>query len=68
VGLWATAFKVAFAARLAMELCEEITQSGAKRQLAQAEYTAALREAVRVGAIEKAPEPLPDSEWLLVRW
>lgn len=60
-------FIEAFACRLAMELCEDLTQSNAKRQLAQEEYTAALREARRIDGQENPPDDLPEPDWLLVR-
>ncbi len=61
-------FIEALASRLAMELCESLTQSNAKRQLAQQEYAAALSEARRIDGLEDPPEDNPDIEpWLLAR-
>lgn len=60
-------FVQALACRITMELCEELTQSNTKIQIAQQAYTLAIREAVRVDAIESPPEPLPDDSWILSR-
>jgi hypothetical protein len=66
-GLWDPNFKVAFAMRLAMDLCETLTQSNTKRQLAQAEYKAAIAQAVRSDAIQGPPSPLADDTWIMSR-
>ncbi len=66
-GEWDAAFVEAFACRLAAELAERLTQSNTRRQLAWDEYKLAVGMAVRADAIEAAPEPLPDSEWVLSR-
>ncbi len=66
-GAWDALFVEAFACRLAVEICERITQSNTKRQLAWDEYKEAVRMAVRADAIENPPEPLPDDSWMLSR-
>lgn len=66
-GLWDALFTEVFACRLAVEICERLTQSGGKRELAWKEYEAAVRDAVRSDAVENPPEPLPDDAWLLSR-
>jgi hypothetical protein len=66
-GEWDSAFTEAFACRLAAELCERLTQSNSKRELAWEEYKQAIRMAVRANALESAPEPLPDDAWMLCR-
>lgn len=66
-GQWDAAFTEAFACRLAAEVVERLTQSNTKKQLAWDEYKQAISMAVRADAIESAPEPLPDSEWVLGR-
>jgi hypothetical protein len=66
-GQWDAAFTEAFACRLAAELCERLTQSNSKRELAWEEYKLAVRMAVQANAIESAPEPIPDTEWVLAR-
>ena len=66
-GQWDAAFTEAFACRLAAEVVERLTQSNAKKDTAWSEYKQAISMAVRADAIESAPEPLPDSEWILGR-
>lgn len=56
-----------FACRLAMELCESITQSGSKREQAAREYQVALGEATRSNAIEKPPTKLADDTFIMAR-
>lgn len=66
-GQWDAAFTEAFACRLAAEVCERLTQSNTKRQIAWDEYKQAISMAVKANAIESAPEPIPDSEWVMAR-
>ena len=66
-GTWDAAFAEVFACRIAVEICERITQSNTKRQLAWEEYEKAIKDAVRADAIENPPEPLPDDSWMLSR-
>lgn len=66
-GSWDAAFNEVFACRLAVEICERITQSNTKRDLAWNEYNEAINFAVRADAIENPPEPLPDDSWMLSR-
>lgn len=66
-GAWDALFVEAFACRLAVELCERITQSNTKRDAAWGEYEKALNSAVRSDAIENPSEPLPDDSWILSR-
>jgi len=64
---WDSMFVEAMACRLAMELAEDLTQSNTKRELAQSEYVAALRNAIRSNALEQPAQDLPDNSWLLGR-
>ncbi len=64
---WDSMFVEAFACRLAMEMCEDLTQSNTKRELAQAEYMSALRGAIRASALEQPPQAMPDTSWTLSR-
>ena len=66
-GLWDALFVETFACRLAVEICERLTQSGGKRELAWNEYQQALRLATRSDAIENPPEPIADDAWILSR-
>jgi hypothetical protein len=65
--LWDIHFAEVLACKLACELCEEITQSDAKRQLATAELRQAVNLALKANAIMRAPVRLQDNEWLLSR-
>jgi hypothetical protein len=64
---WDSLFVEALACRLAMELAEDLTQSNTKRELAQTEYVAALRSAIRASSIEQPAQDMPDNSWLLSR-
>lgn len=60
-------FVTAFAARLAMQLCEQITGSTEKDRLAASMYQQAIADALKTNAIEKPPSPPPDDSWVMVR-
>lgn len=60
-------FCESFARKLAFDACEKITQSTQKKQMVWNEYMQALRDAVKVGAIEKPPVALPDDSWMMGR-
>jgi hypothetical protein len=60
-------FVAAFAANLAIANCLLLTESNAKLQGAKEVYKDAIASAVRVAAIEEAPEPIPDDTWVLAR-
>lgn len=60
-------FREALASRMALEMCEELTQSNSKKEGLRADYIAAIREARRVNAILKNPAFPPQDEWLTVR-
>lgn len=62
-----SAFTEAFAARLAVELCEALTQSGSKKEAAWADYRIALREAIQANAIELPAEQIADDSWIIAR-
>ncbi len=62
-GLYPALFAEALACRLAAELCEAMTQSGPKRELAWNEYKRAIREARRMNAIEQPPRYIPPGSW-----
>lgn len=60
-------FVEALACKIAMEACEEITQSNTKKQLLTQEYLRAISEAYASDSIQEYPKSLRDDEWLLVR-
>lgn len=62
--LFDASFIESFSCRLAVESCESLTQSATKRQLAAAEYDAAIRRAVRANAIERPSQAIADDSWL----
>lgn len=64
---WDPAFVEAFAARLAYECCERITQSDSKRQLAWSDYKESIREAIKANALEVAPQEASDDTWMMAR-
>lgn len=66
-GQFDSAFTETFAARLAWETCEQITQSADKRKLAITEYKTALLEAVSANALESPPEFKADDTWVMAR-
>lgn len=60
-------FREVLATAMALDMCEEITQSNTKKAGLKADYKDLIREARRVNAIEKTSEQPPDDEWLTVR-
>lgn len=61
-------FIEALASRLAMELCEELTQSNQKAQLIRDDYKNTIREARRNNAIERLSDEPPEDTWVLARY
>ena len=55
------------AIRLAIELCETITNSLDKRQMLTKEYQAAMLKAISANAFEVPSEILPDTSWVIQR-
>lgn len=68
VALWDASFYNVFAVSLALDICEELTQSNQKKQLLQEDYKDAVRMARGVDAIEKLPADAPTPDILLVRY
>lgn len=60
-------FSKAFAARLAADAAEAITQSGTKRDRAEAAFQKEINLAIRANAIQLSPVKLPDDEWVASR-
>lgn len=60
-------FIEAFACRLALQCCEEVTQSTTKIASIKDEYRDAIAEARRLGAIESPARDMPEDEWILAR-
>lgn len=66
-GIYPPLFVDALACRLAMEMCETLTGSNAKRQLAMQEYQLAVTAARRVNAIQRPPQAVQDDSWMAAR-
>lgn len=64
---WDVNFREAMASRLAMEICEDLTQSDTKKQSAAGDYKRAITQAVRTNSIEKPPSTPPDNTWIVSR-
>jgi len=60
-------FIEAFACRLAVQCCEEITQSTSKINDAKDQYKDAIAEAKSAGAIEKGAIDFPEDDWIAAR-
>jgi len=60
-------FVDALAVRLALNACERLLQSNAKRQILSEELEYTLRIARRANAIERAPIALVDDTWMVAR-
>ena len=57
----------AIAARLAVELCEELTQSNTKRKLANAEFDLIMSQARSADGQEQSPMPFEEDDWVNAR-
>lgn len=65
--LWDPLFREALACKIASEICEDLTQSDSKRQLALKEYSIAVTDAVKANAIERPPQQQPDNQFIISR-
>lgn len=65
--MWDASFDEAFACKLALQCCEEITQSTSKKGGIQADYDTEIAEAKRTGAIEKGSQEFPEDDWINAR-
>lgn len=60
-------FREAFACKLALDTCKEITGSSASQQACKQEYDWAIAEAKKAGAIEREALAFPEDDWITVR-
>ena len=60
-------FREALSCRMALELCEELTQSNQKKESLRQDYKEAIREARRINAILNNAAKPPEDEWITVR-
>lgn len=65
--LWDANFREALASRIAMEICEDLTQSDTKKQSAAQDYKRAIQQAIRTNSIERLPVQPPDDQWIIGR-
>lgn len=61
-------FRDALSARMALEMCEKMTQSNQKKMSLKDDYKDAIAEAKRINAIELPPQVAPTDDWLLTRF
>ena len=54
-------------ARIALDICEKVTQSNTKKEEAASRYTAVKKEAKRVNAFENTSKNGPTDEWITAR-
>lgn len=64
---WDANFVEAFACRLAMEVCDELTQSDTKADKVEGQYDKAIARAHRVNAIQMPPQYIADDSWVTAR-
>ena len=60
-------FKDLLVKRIANDVCEKVTQSNKKRELARGEYIAARNMARKTNSFEKPPTEPPEDEWVTAR-
>lgn len=66
-GLFDPLFSEALACKIAMEICEELSQSTSKKQVLRDEYKETIALARNRNAFEKIPQSPPEDEWLYKR-
>ena len=66
-GLFDALFVEAFATKMALEGCEEITQSNTKKEALFRDYELTIKRAYASNSIQSQPQELEDDEWLLSR-
>jgi len=60
-------FRESLSARMASEMCEQLTQSNTKKQLLDGGYKSTIAEARRTNAIENISAEPPEDTWVTVR-
>lgn len=60
-------FCEALSSLMAMEMCEELTQSNTKWEKASSDYKAAVSEAKKKNAFDSIPAEPPEDTWITVR-
>jgi hypothetical protein len=65
--LYTPSFDMAFAAKLAFQTCEKITQSTTKQESCRLSYKEAIRDAAIAQALELPSEASGDDTWVMAR-
>lgn len=60
-------FREALSAKMAWEMCEELTQSNSKQASAKEDYREAIKEARKTSAIQNVPQDAVEDTWISVR-
>lgn len=60
-------FREALSTKLALELCEEITQSNSKKESLKDDFRESIKDAKRVNAILNIAAKPPEDEWVTIR-
>lgn len=66
-GIFDPLFVMVLASALALQAVEPITQSSTKKADIAQMYKDAVKEAMKANAIERPPQGIPDSSWILSR-
>lgn len=61
-------FREALAAKIAEEICEELTQSNEKKSVAKQDYKEAIAEAKKINGIEDPPQEAPLDTYITSRF
>lgn len=67
VGLFDPVFADLLSTKLAFDCCKAITGSESAKEGLRTDMQTAVRNALRVNAIERPPQPLPDDSWMIGR-
>lgn len=60
-------FVEAFSSKLALDVCEDLTESNTKKQIIATLYDADLGKAKRINGLQKSPDLIPAFSWLQSR-
>lgn len=60
-------FREALSAKMAFEMCEELTQSNTKKESAREDYKTAIKDARKSSAIQNVPQEAVEDSWITIR-
>lgn len=60
-------FREALSAKMAFEMCEELTQSNSKKESAREDYKTAIKDARKSSAIQNVPQEAVEDSWITIR-